>query len=46
MTQGNETITMPVPNGNAYEIGNDKPLTILAGPCAICLLYTSDAADE
>ena len=35
MTQGNETITMPVPNGNAYEIGNDKPLTILAGPCAM-----------
>ena len=26
---------MPVPNGNAYEIGNDKPLTILAGPCAM-----------
>lgn len=35
MTQGNETISMPVPNGNAYEIGNDKPLTILAGPCAM-----------
>ena len=35
MTQGNETITMPVPNGNAYEIGNDKQLTILAGPCAM-----------
>ena len=26
---------MPVPNGNAYEIGNDKQLTILAGPCAM-----------
>ena len=35
MTQGNETISMSVPNGNAYEIGNDKPLTILAGPCAM-----------
>ena len=35
MTQGNETISMPVPNGNAYEISNDKPLTILAGPCAM-----------
>jgi len=35
MTQGNETISMPVPNGKSYQIGNDKPLTILAGPCAM-----------
>ena len=35
MTQGNETISMSVLNGDAYEIGNDKPLTILAGPCAM-----------
>jgi len=31
----NSTISMPVPNGASYEIGNDKPLTILAGPCAM-----------
>jgi len=35
MTQANVTISMPVPNGKTYEIGNDKPLTILAGPCAM-----------
>jgi len=26
---------MPVPNGGSYEIGNNKRLTILAGPCAM-----------
>jgi len=26
---------MPIPNGGTYEIGNEKPLTILAGPCAM-----------
>jgi len=31
----NSTISMPVPNGASYEIGNNKPLTILAGPCAM-----------
>ena len=35
MTKGNATISMPSPNGTIYEIGNDKPLTILAGPCAM-----------
>lgn len=28
-------ITLPTPDGGRYEIGNDQPLTILAGPCAI-----------
>lgn len=35
MIQANATISMPVPKGRVYEIGNDKPLTILAGPCAM-----------
>lgn len=35
MTQLNATISMPTPDGGHYDIGNDKPLTILAGPCAM-----------
>ena len=35
MMQANATISMPTPIGRAYEIGNDLPLTILAGPCAM-----------
>lgn len=35
MTQANATILLNAPNGALYEIGNDKPITILAGPCAM-----------
>ena len=35
MTKANATISMPLPGGGSYEIANDKPLTILAGPCAM-----------
>lgn len=35
MTKANATITLQTPGGGSYEIGNDKPLTILAGPCAM-----------
>ncbi len=35
MSQANSLITMPVPGGKHYEIGNMAPLTILAGPCAM-----------
>lgn len=35
MPQANSLISMPVPGGKHYEIGNDAPLTILAGPCAM-----------
>jgi len=35
MTQANATISMLAPDGSTYKIGNDKPLTILAGPCAM-----------
>ena len=35
MTKANSTISMPVPGNRIYEIGNDKPLTVLAGPCAM-----------
>ena len=35
MTKPNATIKLPLPSGGHYEIGNDKPLTILAGPCAM-----------
>lgn len=35
MTTQNTTITLRTPTGQNYEIGNDKPLTILAGPCAM-----------
>lgn len=35
MTNLNSTIRMNTPSGGTYEIGNDQPLTILAGPCAM-----------
>ena len=35
MTKANAIISMPVPNGGSYKIGNELPLTILAGPCAM-----------
>lgn len=35
MPQANSWISMPVPSGTPYQIGNDAPLTILAGPCAM-----------
>ncbi|MGB0908448.1 MAG: 3-deoxy-8-phosphooctulonate synthase [Maricaulaceae bacterium] len=31
----NSVIEMTVPSGGTYKIGNDLPLTILAGPCAM-----------
>ena len=35
MAVANECIRLTAPDGRLYEIGNDKPLTILAGPCAM-----------
>jgi len=35
MTTPNAIIKMPTPSGGTYKIGNDQPLTILAGPCAM-----------
>ena len=35
MTSPNTTITLKTPGGAPYKIGNDHPLTILAGPCAM-----------
>ncbi len=35
MTKMNATISLKTPDGGTYEIGNDKPLTIFAGPCAM-----------
>ncbi len=35
MTEMNATISLKTPNGGTYEIGNDKPITFLAGPCAM-----------
>ena len=35
MTTPNAIIEMPTPSGGTYKIGNDQPLTILAGPCAM-----------
>ena len=35
MPQANSLISMPVPSGTPYEISNEAPLTILAGPCAM-----------
>lgn len=35
MTTPNAIIEMPTPSGGSYKIGNDQPLTILAGPCAM-----------
>ncbi len=31
----NSVITLTAPDGRVYKIGNDQPLTILAGPCAM-----------
>ncbi len=33
--QINSPIKLQTPNGKVYEIGNDRPLTIFAGPCAM-----------
>ena len=33
--QISSTIKLTAPGGNEYKIGNDQPLTILAGPCAM-----------
>lgn len=35
MATQNSTISLPLPNGGSYDIANDKPLTIFAGPCAM-----------
>ncbi len=35
MSTPNALIELAAPGGNTYHIGNDKPLTILAGPCAM-----------
>ena len=35
MTTPNALISLKTPNGGVYEIGNDKRLTVLAGPCAM-----------
>lgn len=35
MASQNSTITLKTPGGKTYEIGNDKPITFLAGPCAM-----------
>ena len=35
MTTANSTIVMPTPTGGEYRIGNDQPITFLAGPCAM-----------
>ena len=35
MSTPNALIELAAPGGNIYHIGNDKPLTILAGPCAM-----------
>jgi len=35
MTTPNATIEMLTPSGETYKIGNDQPLTVLAGPCAM-----------
>ena len=31
----NSLIKLTAPDGRVYKIGNDQPLTILAGPCAM-----------
>ncbi|MGJ3230462.1 MAG: 3-deoxy-8-phosphooctulonate synthase [Oceanicaulis sp.] len=31
----NAIVHVPRPGGEAYEVGNDKPLTIIAGPCQL-----------
>ncbi|WP_017930436.1 3-deoxy-8-phosphooctulonate synthase [Robiginitomaculum antarcticum] len=35
MTTANATIVMNTPGGGEYRIGNDQPMTFLAGPCAM-----------
>lgn len=35
MTKANANIRLNAPDGRVYDIANDKPLTILAGPCAM-----------
>ena len=35
MTQMNSVISVPKGDGAAIEIGNDRPLTLIAGPCAM-----------
>ena len=35
MTKANANILLNAPDGRVYNIGNDQPLTILAGPCAM-----------
>ena len=35
MAKQNSVITLPLPSGGHYEIGNSLPLTIFAGPCAM-----------
>ena len=35
MTKPNALIKLSAPDGRLYEIGNDKPMTFLAGPCAM-----------
>jgi len=35
MTKPNAVISLAAPSGSPYKIGNDQPLTILAGPCAM-----------
>ena len=34
-TTANATISLKTPSGQVWEIGNDKPVTFLAGPCAM-----------
>ncbi|XBQ15727.1 MAG: 3-deoxy-8-phosphooctulonate synthase [Oceanicaulis sp.] len=33
--QPNSVVSVPRPNGEAIEVGNDKPLVIIAGPCQL-----------
>lgn len=33
--QPNSTVEIPRPDGEAYKVGNDRPLTIIAGPCQL-----------
>ena len=35
MAKQNSVISLPAPKGEAYKIGNELPLTIFAGPCAM-----------
>lgn len=31
----NAVVEIPVPSGSPYQVGNEKPLTIIAGPCQL-----------